>query len=389
MKYTTIVDKDEQTLHMLIDHAEQFDRDRVLNGLQVRRYTIAQVHALTADVKEHNARLEKEIIALVQFSQDFNLQYATDNNACFDTAAKLFNKLRSSISGTKKMYRKFCPRTRRRGPVRDGIEQKPSVFSHSSLGVNHYMHTLFGTEGYDHSVQLLCQEMEHFFRTLVIGLKLCRDIMQQERDIRNDYKTVLVIYQNCCRQVIQETHGLMRYLEPTIATVTDDLTKKQDSGMTLQQIYHTVDKSQFQIHALANAINQGRRNGLTQTESLLWNNNRQLVTQVRLAIEHFDRLSPRGQHDNTTGKYKLSARYVAMFMKWCGITGSGKEKQFVQEYFNKTYHGTYQCISSSSVNSAKNHFTDTQYDTFSRQLTHIITTAPKPGDPVTTSRHTA
>lgn len=376
MRYTTIVDKSEYTLNLIIEKAEEFDEERVLNGLELRNYSVDEVQMMTSHVREYHAKLQKEIIALLKFSQDFNKQYATDNNKCFDTASKLFNRIRSSISGTKNLYKKFCPKIRRQGPVKNGVEQRPSVFTHSLLSVGTFPSSLFGKEGYHECVDELCKEMEGFFKDLVTGLKLCRDVMQQEKEIRGDYPTVLDIYESSCQKVVNESRGLMQLLERSQDVKMDEMTQKKSCAKSLQSFvcesFHTVDKSQFQMHAVMDAISKGKRNGLTEIESLLWNGNQEFVGKVRLAISRFDRMTPKGQKDRVSGMCKLSAKYVAMLMQWCGITGTGKEKQFVEEYFNKTYQGEYKCLGSSSVNSAKNKYTKEEYDCFCENLTAII-----------------
>lgn len=374
MQYTTVVDKSEETLCLIIEKAEEFDQERVLNGLDMRHYSQDDVRMLTTLVTEYHAKLQREIVALVKFAQDFNKQYATDNNKCFDTASRLFNRIRGSIAGTKKVYKRFCPRLRRRGPVREGAEQRQSVFTHSLLNVG--QHVLFGLETYDECVGELCRKMEEFFRDLVVALKLCRDVMQQEREIRGDLPRVLSIYETCCSQVVSESRGMMQALEKCGQVEADEMTSKKSCAQSVQQFvsdrFHTLDKSQFQLHAVMDVICKGRRQGLTELESMLWNNNLEFVQQVRTAIACFDELQPAGQMNRTTRVCKLSARYVAMLMQWCGITGTGKEKQFVEEYFNHVYQGRYQTLSSSSVNAAKNKYTTEEYSDFCLQLTEII-----------------
>lgn len=373
MRYSTIVEKSEEALNLIIEKAMEFDQERVLYGLEVRHYTVDDVLMLTSLVEEYHGKLRKEIVALVKFSQDFNSQYATDNNKCFDTASRLFNRLRSSIAGTKKLYKKFCPVLRRKGPSCYGRVQRASVFTHSMLNVTQTQ--LFGFEGYDACVEELYHAMAEFFGDLVVGLKLCRDVMQQEREIRGDYPRLLGIYESCCERVVNESRGLIQTLELCRDLTMDDVTLRKSAARSMQQFvcdgFHTYDKSQFQMHAVMDAISKGRRNGLTEVESVLWNNNREFVTKVRLVISRLDDLEPRGMKDRTTGRYKLSAKVVAMLMKWSGITGSGKEQQFVEEYFNKNYQGKYQTIGSSGVNSAKNKFTDKEYTNFCFALTEI------------------
>lgn len=67
MKYNTIVDKSEDALNLIIERAEEFDQERVLQGLSMRHYDVEDVKMLVADVREYHSRLQKEIVALLKF----------------------------------------------------------------------------------------------------------------------------------------------------------------------------------------------------------------------------------------------------------------------------------------------------------------------------------
>jgi hypothetical protein len=44
MRYSTIVEKDDKTLLEIIDMLEQFERDKFIAGLQMRHYSLFNVH---------------------------------------------------------------------------------------------------------------------------------------------------------------------------------------------------------------------------------------------------------------------------------------------------------------------------------------------------------
>lgn len=58
MLYSTLVDKSEATMNLLIARAEEFDQDRVLDGLDTRHYSVMEVKKMTAFVNEHLARMQ-------------------------------------------------------------------------------------------------------------------------------------------------------------------------------------------------------------------------------------------------------------------------------------------------------------------------------------------
>jgi hypothetical protein len=91
-------------------------------------------------------------------------------------------------------------------------------------------------------------------------------------------------------------------------------------------------------------------------------------------IENFDSLLPK---DMKIRNGKLPAKYVAMFMYWCGVTNKKTESVFI-DYFNDGYmeKGMYQTILYNAVNNAKNKIinmkSDKEYILFEKSLISII-----------------
>ena len=108
MLYSTIVDKNDDGLRMIIDAAEKFEEGKYLNAIYKCQLDREDIRGITEYVKERKARLSIEYQELDKFSKSFNKEYATNNNKCFDSAEKLFIKIRSTISGSKTIYKKFC-----------------------------------------------------------------------------------------------------------------------------------------------------------------------------------------------------------------------------------------------------------------------------------------
>ncbi len=378
MVYTTSLDKTFETIEILINDADAFEKKNVLGALLAsnNRFSVEDVNIIIIGVKENIYKLKKETVALQSFANEFLYQYATNYNKCYETAESLFNRMRSSIAGTKKLYRRFCTTDRRRAPIKDGVRISLSAFTYSNLSSKKPICRLIEFDCYDDCVNVLCDALEEFFRWLLVALKLCRNVIEQEAKIRKDYDGVKQIYENCRDGEIQNINKIVfDALSKTIIT-DDELTIRKANAKSLQEFicdgYHTVDKKTFNTHCLLVTVKEGRRNGLTELESILWSNNHSMVAFVRSAIAHFDELNPEGYADKKTGKIKLIAKHVAMFMQWCHITGSGKEKQFVEEYFNKEYQGKYQCIKSSSVNAAKTKYTDEEYKRFKSTLDELV-----------------
>ena len=126
MRYKTIVDKTEDGLQEIIDAVEQFEEDRFLASLSVRRHTSYDIQQTILMVREYQAKMNREVLALNRFSETFIQEYATDNNKCFETAQRLFNHIRSTICASRKVFKRTCP------IVRKPMADQPSIFRQES-----------------------------------------------------------------------------------------------------------------------------------------------------------------------------------------------------------------------------------------------------------------
>ena len=225
MVFNTIVEKDESTLKFLLQKAEEYKEERLLYSISIRRFTVIEIEMMTADIKESLARMSKEYISLLNFAAFFNKQYATNNNKCFDTAYYLFNRMNSTIACTKKIYKKTCRRINKKYIQKNGEELSPSVFTASLLNESA---DLFGIGTYPKAVVDLCIAMRDFYKMLITIIKLCRKVINRERQIRNDPQLCLIIYKNSCDQALKDIKNVIDIFptQKTSMIPLDDFTKK-------------------------------------------------------------------------------------------------------------------------------------------------------------------
>lgn len=355
MLYSTIVDKNEQGLNMIIEAAEKFEQGKYLNAIYDCHLKKNEVLNITEYVKEYKARLSQEHLALAKFALTFNNEYATENNKCFDVAEKLFGKIRSTISGSKRIYKKFCRTIRKRMPTLE--PQRPSVFKRSELVNDYYSGHLFGIDTYDECVRKLYEQLEGFFIELVKCLALCRMIILEENTIRNTPERCMDIYRECYDKILSNSKMMVRTFKENKMVPRSEFEYGNKKGGALRDFicsnYHVYDPSQFQMHVIESELRKD--SGMTDEEKILFGaDNTEMAEKARIAIQHFDELennAHKGKH-----KDKHSAYCVASFMFWCGIgnTQDDKVKMFVEDYFNKTYKGKYPPVKTNAVNSAKN-----------------------------------
>ena len=355
MIYNSIVEKDESGLQMILEAAEKFEKDKYLYAITERHFNKNEVLEILYFVKEYRIKLEKEHYALAMFAITFNKQYDTDNNKCFCTAEKIFNRIRSTISGSKKIYKKFCKRSMKPIPPLVKDENYASVFKRSTLLSECRNGDLFGYKHYDEVVYELYKELEDCFKELIKCLALCHAVIWEEEQIRNSPDLCLKIYRDCVNQIEKNAVFMIRlFRQSKNTTVIDEIGEKMKTAKSLKKCicdgFHNFNNDSFQIHVVTELMN--REQDMNEEENLLWPQDKDKVEKIRLIISHFDELEPEGQHG------KLSGAAVAAFMLWCGIGRADyKCKMFVEDYFNKEYKGKYKTVNVNTINTAKGNIT--------------------------------
>lgn len=354
MLYSTIVDKNEEGLRKIIDAAEKFEEGRYLDAIHDCHLKKEDILEVTEFVREYRAKLSREHLALARFALSFNRKYATENNKCFDTGEKLFGKIRSTISASKKIYKRFCRTVRKPMPAA-AASQRPSVFTRSELAKMCYSGQLFGMESYDECVARLYEQLEGFFMELVKCLALCRMIISEESSIRNAPERCMKIYRESYDEILSNTRMMVRTFKESKVVPDSEFDDRRKNAGSLPDFicsnFHTLDPSQFQMHVVVSELMKS--DGMTNVEKILFGaDNMAMAEKARLVVRHFDEL----EKDAHKGKHKdkHSAYCVASFMLWCGLGQNGNVKFFVENYFNQTYKGEYPPVKTNAVNSAKN-----------------------------------
>lgn len=342
MRYSTIVEKDDKTLVEIITALEQFEQDRFIAGIQARHYTKYDIEQALDMVTSYQSRMNVEARSLVRFSETFIQQFATDNNKCFETAQRYFNRIRSTLCAIKKVFQKTTPRSMVQLP--EGAQQ-PTVFERSPLSYGACVIDMWGLESYDECVQTLYQRLETLLTTATTTLALCHQMIENEETIRQDTQQLKSIYHESCEQLMDSVREFAGFLGTVQQLPETELNRRKQKARSMDEFlkkeYHNVAKQEFKQYVFLEAMRQGKNEGLTEEETYLFHDDHERVRQVRRAIEHFDEMDVEGQQG------KLDSTSLVYFLKWCGV-GQAKEKR-LYKYFCDTYRGAYSLLVWSAV----------------------------------------
>ena len=331
MRYSTIVEQDDKTLLEIISALEQFEEQRFIAGIQARKYTLFQIEQTLDMVRVYQLRMNIEARSLTKFSETFIQQFATDNNKCFESAGRYFNRIRSTLCALKKVFQKTCQRSMIQIP--DG--KQPSVFERSPLAKGAYVVDMYGLDSYGEVVQQLYAELETLLASATSILGLCHQMIENEAMIRQDVDQLKLIYHESCQSLMSSVRENADFMGVSEQLPETDLNKRKAKAGSmkefLQKEYHNVAKQEFKKFVWLEAVRQGRCGGLTEEETYLWVDDHQKVHQVRWAIEHFDELRVEGQQG------KIDSTLIVYFLKWCGV--EAKKERRAYNYFCANYKG--------------------------------------------------
>ena len=349
MRYRTIVEKNESSLLQIIQAVESFNAGGFLESLRRRNLSTYEIDQMVDEVRMHQIKMNREVKALVRFSETFLVSYATENNRCYETAEQLFNRIRSTISGARKVLRKTCPRRMRRQP--EGKEQ-PLFYLRSMLTVGSHTGDLFGIESFECSVQQLFHVMTTFFATVLSTLALCHRMIVSEREIRQDADRCLDIYNDTCAKLMDEVNQMSRWLGDVKDLSENTLLKRKHQARSekafARENYHQYTPAELKQMLMIEVLRRGQNDGLTEEEALLWPNDHEQALKVRRVIPLIDQLGAEGL------KGKMDSGLIIEFLKWCKVD-SKLEKRLYQ-YFCRAYKeqgGRLQVLGWSSISQVR------------------------------------
>jgi len=372
MLYSTIVQRDETGLNMIYDAAREFEQENVLEAIVSCRFDYNKVQQTLFLVREYQQRLNRESFQLNIFSENFIESYATDNNKCFTMAAKLLRRIGTTVTGSMKIFRKFCPIVRRQYGV--GGRVVP-VLDYSRLSFRQFHGQLFGADVYVDLVQTLLLEISAFFHHLLTTLQLCKDMIRREELTRHDYKRLKEIFERSCDEVLLTVRDVKDVFGEVKLVSEEELAERRKNARPMSEWlakdYHNRDKKWLLREAYILRTNAARQYGLDDEAALLWTKNPEHGKKMDDIIKNLDHLNlPFKRSKKATEQGKLGtfdSRTMLYMVKYSGVSSVNpvdkkvdnepKERRFYR-YVGEKYDGQYILPSWQSVCSERKNLYD-------------------------------
>ena len=341
MIHWTDIEKSKEGILQILEVIKNYEKDgevRFIAGIQSRNFSEYKIQQLICIVRERLNMSRRELLRLSEIALTYNKLWATDNNNCFHDAEKLFRKIRSTLKGTKIIYKKFTPICMKNAPDKDF---RPSVFVKSTLAYAECGRDLYGLESYPDSVSTLYAEMGAFFTNVIAVLVICHQELTKEAMISKDADLCLQLLNEQCITIVGDMKDVIGMLSKDTAEQNELLKKSKKIGSLktfAQEGFHKYNIESVTRYATSRAVENGAAFGLDDIESLYFANNHEKGRKAKEIMSSFDTYAEKGR-----GKM-MDTTAIAEFVCW---TELGIAKGY--SYFASTYKGNYDLPQKKSV----------------------------------------
>lgn len=354
MLYSTILHRDETGFNSIYEAALEFEEENVLEAIISCRFDQRKIDKTLNLVRMYQCRLNNESMDLVEFSENFIEQYATDNNKCFHLAEKLIRRIGTTMTGSMKIFRSFCPVVRRKLDERNNIVP---VLDYSRITFRHFYGQFFGTEAYVESVKTLLHELATFFYHLVATMKICKDMIRKEEETRKDYPKLKEIFEKNCEEVFNGVRDMYKTFGEVKLISDEELEERRKNARPmkewLQPEYHMHNKDWMKREGVIYKLQTGSQYGLDKEASMLWAKNPEWGHTVCKTIPQLDYLglpyknSKKATENGKKGTF--DSRTMVYLIKWSAVStvdengkilDEEKERRFYK-YCVEHYEGEY------------------------------------------------
>ena len=335
--------------------AREFEDLNALEAIIACKFDKKKVEQTLNLVRMYQARLNIESMDLVEFSNNFIEEYATDNNECFRIAEKLVRRIGTTITGSMKIFRKFCPVVRRK---LDSVGNIVPTLDYSRLTFRQFYGQMFGVEVYIDLVKTLLHELATFFYHLLSVLALCKDMIRKEEEVRGDYERLKTIFEKSCDELLHNVRKVNETFGQVQLVSEKELEERRKNARPMSEWlavdYHSHDRQWLMREGYIRRLVSGRQYGLDDEASNLWARNPEWGRHVCFLISIFDTLgipfknSKKAKEQKKKGTF--DAREMAYFLKYGAVSYMSEDgKTVIDEvnekqlyiYLQKMYRGDY------------------------------------------------
>lgn len=328
-------DKTEETFYLLKEYIPGFNKDRVMYGIDLKRFTQQDFEDIALNLRIGMDKANVERVKLDRLRVNYNQTFPTNDKNLLTTPHCVFNTVKSCIYTLRNNILKFCPRNRQKG---SGVYTTSTQTMHTSYLCNHTPYTcdLF-PDSFPSYVYEVINLLDDYTQLATDIILISSELIEEEKEIRNDDESLKVIDAHSRKEFEELAMNLKsNSLLSDVGITKEDLARRKKEAKSIKEmrrlLYHNITPLEYKIRIFKDFIMQGISNGLTEEESKIWTQEEDydfVKRRVRPAIDGLSKKEdlPSLRTRNAEGR-TVKAIYIACFMKWCRVP-KNKSKDFI------------------------------------------------------------
>lgn len=373
------LDETRETLVNVLRITSQFKDygyDRLLAMLDLRQRKESEILNLIKYLYDALGKMKSELIRAEVYKESYNKEYATEINGYYQELHEVFKKIRSHMSPFKTLMQKGQKGIH--SYIADcekyGVEPK-SMMDTSVMGNAPFTYALFPIAEQPACIQQLYHILESFFEAIQKCMELCIEMINEETNIRKDPSRSYALFnearEKAWKDILDE---VLLITDSTIDTlkrinpVYQDSLKFSSERDFAPNGFHVYTKIALR-HYNEIKCYEAQQKGYTGLELAIWDDQLDVIDNVRMVVKEFDNLLPESFEQRNMGQY------MYYFCQWA----CAKKTKKVCEYFIQNYKGKYKPSQYPAVNNHHKTFNEKaiEYRKFIENISFLTTSHVK------------
>ncbi len=348
MKYRIKIAPTRDGFQELWDSIQDPTIEMLMAGIQSKRTTKEQILNLTGNLRNSHTLLDKELLRLGEYSQDYNSKWATKKIYAYGTTEELQVKSQSQLKRWTDMLKITSPRC----PKHTADSTQPSLYSASYLTHQPYELDMWGPASYGTLIYDLYDEMNVLIDHLEDGRQLCQDVMQKEEEIDKDPEWKEEIHDRQFQQIAEQNRDVIekRYKEGVTDTDNRIYREMVSSSSELDfksNGFHKHYESEYVDYVVTVSTLRLQDNEITPKEQQLCGYDFGKIKLLRFVVAHLDELLKTREN----GKFDKDA--TVELIKFFAPKESTKKhedhERVLFDYIKENYKGNHRWYGWSSI----------------------------------------
>lgn len=313
-----------------------YNGETLTSKLKHHKFSKTQIMSMAYDVRENSAKLSKQYMLLLDLSQTYNNLFAAEiKQDRLVSIAQRFEQLKEAVELTKATFGKFKELL-----SNDHSEDDQEQSSNDSEKEN-YMKSLpmkfsIGQGmvvnrkialSYKQCSNLLCNDVEEFYKLVLACLMMCQSLIQEEKKIMGDSKELEFIYEECFENAWDAIQVTIDMINPE--QLTEKEMKMAEECCTnlpsfLIKYFHKMTNLEFTRHVMAmKFLKHQKEKAKTRSKCMtLFLDNPEMEQKVKMTIRALDNLNLETRQSASSGKRQFTTKAIIALKEQFGYEGA-------------------------------------------------------------------